>query len=80
MKKRINLTTVWNRYKKNEENNDHSENVVLLAKTFGTDEDVIEAEDIQYKHDSIGYITTDLLRRRDILHNKLYPLLVRLVK
>lgn len=71
------INKVWNKYQKNEANNDHSENVVLLAKTFGTDEDVAEAEDIQHKHDSIGYMTTDLLKRRDFLQNKFYPILVR---
>lgn len=80
MKKKINLSSVWTRYQDNQENNNHSENVVLLAKYFGTDEDIVEAERIRDEHHSVGYLTSDLGYRRDKIHNKLYPILVRLVQ
>jgi len=60
-----------NKYRKNEENNDHSENVKLLAKHFGTEADYKKAERIHKEHMKIGHLPKDLGKQRDALHKKL---------
>lgn len=67
---------IFKQYERNEGRNDHSENVVLLAKHFGTKEDLQLAQSIQKKHDSLGHMPPDLMKQRDELSDKLYPMLV----
>jgi len=66
-------------YLKNEDENYHSENVVLLAKTFGSKNDVKEATEIQKEHDRIGYLSDDLYEKRTELDKKLYPIAKRIL-
>lgn len=61
------------KYKQNEDNNMHSENVVLLAERYGGNDDVRDARKILEKHDAIGHLTPELQQQRDILQKKLYP-------
>jgi hypothetical protein len=65
-------------YKRNEDRNLHSENVVLLAKNFGTKEDLAKAKEILKKHDDLGYLSSELDEERSALHKKLYPKLVEM--
>lgn len=67
---------IFKQYERNEGRNDHSENVVLLAKHFGSKEDLQLAQSIQKKHDSLGHMPPDLMKQRDELSDKLYPMLV----
>lgn len=73
-----NYNAVMSTYKKNEDNNLHSENVVLLAKNVGTASDLTKAKAILAEHNKLGYISTDLLKKRDALSKKLYAKLVKL--
>ena len=66
-------------YLKNEDENYHSENVVLLAKTFGSKNDVKEATEILKEHDRIGYLSDDLYEKRKELDKKLYPIAKRIL-
>lgn len=73
---RTKANIIFKQYKRNEDNNDHSENVVLLAKHFGTDEDLTLAKKIQKKHDDLGHAPQSLLAERDELAKKLYKRMV----
>lgn len=44
------ITKIWNKYHKNEDNNYHAENRVLLAKHFGTDEEHEDAKALYKQH------------------------------
>jgi hypothetical protein len=59
-------------YEENEDQNMHSENVVLLAKNYGTESDIRDAKTILAKHESIGNLPASLREERDALHKKLY--------
>jgi chromosome condensin MukBEF complex kleisin-like MukF subunit len=74
----LKVKKIFAEYKRNENNNYHSENVVLLAEHFGTESDLMDAKAIQRKHDEIGHMPMSLMRERFELHQKLYPMLVNL--
>jgi len=59
-------------YKENEDNNAHSENVVLLAENFGTEEEKSEAKEILEKHNEQGSLSSELRNRRSVLEEKLW--------
>jgi hypothetical protein len=59
-------------YKENEDNNAHSENVVLLADNFGTEEEKAEAKEILEKHNEEGSLSSELRNRRSVLEEKLW--------
>lgn len=61
------------KYKQNEDNNMHSENVVLLAERYGGKDDVRDARTILAKHNAIGKLTPELEQERSALNKKLYP-------
>ena len=61
-------------YDENEDDNAHSENVVLLAEYFGTKQDVKDAKNILAKHEAIGSMPSDLMKKRDALHDKLWDI------
>ena len=63
-----------------EAENYHGENVVLLAKHFGTKEDLKEAKRILAEHEKQGSLTDKLRKERDELHHKLYPKFVKALK
>jgi len=71
-------TDILKTYIRNEDRNLHSENVVLLAKHFGTKEDLAKAKEILRKHDDIGYLSSELYEERSELDKKLYPKLVQM--
>ena len=73
------LKRFFKQYLKNEDENYHSENVVLLAKTFGSKNDVKEATEILKEHDRIGYLSDDLYEKRKELDKKLYPIAKRIM-
>jgi hypothetical protein len=65
------LSSIKEEYEENEDNNAHSENVVLLAKHFGTKEDLVEAKRILDLHEKEGYLTSENGKKRQELHLKL---------
>lgn len=69
---KLSMSAFKEKYEKNEDNNMHSENVVLLAKQFGTAQDISDAKTIQAKHEAIGHLPSYLGKERDALSSKLY--------
>jgi len=67
---------IFAEYEDNEDNNYHSENVVLLAENFGSAEDLKLAKSILKKHESEGSLSGELGKQRYALHQKLYPKLI----
>ena len=67
---------IFEEYEENEDNNYHSENVVLLAKNFGGAEDLKLAKSILKKHESEGSLSEELNKQRSDLSKKLYPKLI----
>jgi hypothetical protein len=65
------LSSIKEEYDENEDNNAHSENVVLLAKHFGTKEDLTEAKRILALHEKEGSLSSDNGKKRQQLHLKL---------
>ena len=68
----ISIKEIEKEYKENENNNLHSENVVLLAENFGTDEELSEAKDILKQHEEQGSLSTELYNRRSVLEDILW--------
>ena len=66
------LIEIEEEFDENEDNNYHSENVVLLARYFGTKEDLKEAKDIWKKHREEGYLNGENSKKRYELSMKLY--------
>jgi len=60
------------KYEENEDQNMHSENVVLLAETYGTESDIRDAKTILAKHESMGHLPSNLREERNDLHDKLW--------
>lgn len=67
---------ILSKFNKNEDNNFHSENAILLAENFGTEEDLKKAMLIKKQHEKEGRLTRELQIERDELLNKLYPKLL----
>ena len=65
------LQSIAEKYSENEDENAHSENVVLLAEHFGTPEELKEAKAILKKHNSEGFLSTANGAKRRDLHLKL---------
>jgi hypothetical protein len=65
------FTAIEKEYEENEDNNYHSENVVLLAENFGTEEEKAEAKEILEKHNEEGSLSSQLRNRRSVLEEKL---------
>jgi outer membrane murein-binding lipoprotein Lpp len=72
------LKEIRDEYDENEDNNAHSENTVLLAKYFGTKEELEKANDILEKHNELGSIPEKLNNERYELSEKLYKKFVEL--
>jgi len=62
---------IKSQYLENEDENAHSENVVLLAKHFGTESELKEAKRILQLHDKEGFLSTENGKKRQELHLKL---------
>jgi hypothetical protein len=65
------LTSFLKKWKRNEADNNHSENVVMLAKFVGASSDVAEANRIMQQHDEMGYLTPELNSKRYALYTAL---------
>jgi hypothetical protein len=65
------LSSIKDEYLKNEDENAHSENVVLLAKHFGTKEDLAKAKEILALHEKEGSLSSENGKKRQELHLKL---------
>jgi hypothetical protein len=78
--RRINPLSISKRYVKNEDCNAHSENVILLAEAFGTKEDVQIAHHILELHHELNHMPYPLARIRSVIHNRLYPIMIRACK
>jgi hypothetical protein len=72
-KEEMDHSSFGKKYSENEQNNRHSENVVLLAKHFGSKADVDKANEILNKHRDLGHLSKDISDARDKLHQKLMP-------
>ena len=59
------FSAIYAQYKRNEDNNLHTENAVLLAKHFGTHEDLVTAKAIQSVHNQLGHIPYAFQQIRD---------------
>lgn len=69
---KLSLSEFFEKYEENEDNNKHSENVVLLAENFGTKDEIRDAKTILAKHEAIGSLPSYLMQERDALSKKLY--------
>jgi hypothetical protein len=65
------LSSIKKKYEENEDENAHSENVVLLAKHFGTKEDLAKAKEILALHEKEGSLSSENGKKRQELHLKL---------
>lgn len=65
------LRAIAKKYEKNEDENMHSENVVLLAKHFGTADELKEAKQILATHEKEGSLSTENGAKRRELSLKL---------
>lgn len=68
----ISIKEIEKEYYENEDNNLHSENVVLLAENFGTEEELSEAKSILKQHEEEGSLSTELYNRRSVLEDVLW--------
>jgi len=68
----MNKSALQDLYKKNEQNNEHSENVLLLAQNFGNKSDVEKAKEILKVRNKQGYLTVQQNREANKIHDKLY--------
>ena len=59
------MKNIYAKYKRNENNNLHTENTVLLAKHFGNHEDLVTAKAIQSIHNQLGHIPYAFQQIRD---------------
>lgn len=66
------LKYIQKEFEENEDNNAHSENVVLLAKYFGSSTDLKEAKKILALHEKEGYLSTENGKKRRKLEDKLF--------
>jgi len=65
------MQSIADKYEENEDENAHGENVVLLAKHFGTAQDLKEAKAILKKHMEEGHLSSENGAKRRELHMKL---------
>jgi len=65
------LSSIRTKYDKNEDENRHSENVVLLAENFGNVNDLKLAKEILRKHNEEGSLSSENGKKRQNLHLKL---------
>ena len=65
------LASFKQKFEDNEDQNYHSENVVLLAETFGNDNDIKESKEILAKHLKERGLSKENSEKRDVLFYKL---------
>lgn len=61
-------------YDRNEDQNRHSDNAVLLADYVGDDYDQSETRKIRKEHERLGGLSQDLYERRNAICSKLWPI------
>ena len=61
-------------YDKNEDQNRHSDNAVLLADLVGSAEDQQETRKIRADHERLGGLNEDLYTRRNAICSRLWPI------
>ena len=77
----LNIDKVWAEYQDNQDRNDHSENVVLLAKNFGSEEDYNKAIEIRDRTDKSQHgISPEDYTEQYAISKKLYPRLLAMHK
>jgi hypothetical protein len=74
--RKINPLSISKRYLKNEDVNAHSENVILLAEAFGTQEDISISKSILELHHELNHMPYPLSRIRGVIHNRLYAVMI----
>lgn len=74
IEKAIKTKKAWALYQKFEDNNQHSENAVLLSYAVGSEEDKKESLHILKAHQKSGGITNELQDERKVIEDKLWPL------
>lgn len=67
-------------YQENESSNNHAENTVLLAESFGTKSDVKALKEINKEHKKLGYLTPELSKKRYELQAPLYKKMIDAAK
>lgn len=72
--------SIFELFEANQDDNLHSENAVLLATNFGTDEQIRDAKKILQTHDKVGSLSDSLRQRRDVIVRELYPKLLEAAK
>ena len=60
-------------FDKNEDENDHTLNAVMLAKEFGSSKEIKDMEDIDKRHRQRGHISEPDYSKRNALVKKYYP-------
>ena len=60
-------------FDRNEDENDHSLNAIMLAKEFGTSQEIKDMEDIDKRHKQRGHINDPDYSKRNALVRKYYP-------
>ena len=68
---KVQLLKIKNKYFENEDINNHSENILLLAENFGTNNDIYEAKQIVKQHDKDGHLTSENGKKRRELSERL---------
>ena len=72
---------IFKQYKRNENINAHSENLLLLAKNFGDKADILFCQELIRTRDKNGGLTVSQSREGyERIHVKLYPILKRYQK
>ena len=77
--RRINPLSISKRYLKNEDENAHSENVILLAEAFGTQEDISISKSILELHHELNHMPYPLSIIRGAINSRLYAILWKLL-
>lgn len=62
------LSSFLRKWRRNEDDNAHAENVLMLARFVGSPEEVAEAKGINREHDRIGHLPSHLNSRRYALY------------
>lgn len=65
------LEAFLKKWKRNEADNAHTENVVMLARFVGSSDEIAEARDIQRQHDALGHLPSALNTQRYALYKNL---------
>lgn len=75
--KKMSFASFYKKFEKNEDNNLHSENAILLAERYGNKKDILEAKKIYKLHMERMSLTPDLYERRRKIETKLFPLMYK---